>query len=90
VEKYFDERRRKLNFRDVLAKTREQRKVILIIDESHIGATAERTNELRDEINADVILEMSATPKIKPDPRDLARGTAGYVFVEPKDVLTRE
>lgn len=77
----------KLNFRDVLAKTREQRKVILIIDESHIGATAERTNELRDEINADVILEMSATPRIKPDPRDLARGTTGYVFVEPKDVI---
>ena len=77
----------KINFRDVLSKTREQRKVILIIDESHIGATAERTNELRDEINADVILEMSATPKIKPDPRDLARGTAGYVFVEPKDVI---
>jgi len=77
----------KINFRDVLSKTREQRKVILIIDESHIGATAERTNELRDEINADVILEMSATPKIKPDARDLARGTAGYVFVEPKDVI---
>jgi len=77
----------KLNFRDVLYKTREQRKVIMIIDESHIGATAERTNELRDEINADVVLEMSATPRITPDPRDLARGTAGYVFVEPKDVI---
>lgn len=77
----------KLNFRDVLTKTREQRKVILIIDESHIGANAERTNELRDEINADVILEMSATPKINPNLRDLARGTAGYVFVEPKDVI---
>lgn len=77
----------KLNFRDVLSKTREQRKVIMIIDESHIGATAERTNELRDEINADVILEMSATPRITPDPRDLARGTAGHVFVEPKDVI---
>src|SRR3989339_474106 len=77
----------KLNFRDVLSKTREQRKVIMIIDESHIGATAERTNELRDEINADVVLEMSATPRITPDPRDLARGTAGYVFVEPKDVI---
>lgn len=77
----------KLNFRDVLEKTREQRRVILIIDESHIGATAERTNELRDEIHADVVLEMSATPKINPDPRDLARGTAGYVFVEPKDVI---
>ena len=77
----------KLNFRDVLSKTREQRKVILIIDESHIEATAERTNELRDEINADVILEMSATPKLMPSPRDLARVMAGYVFVEPKDVI---
>ncbi|MDO8593929.1 MAG: DEAD/DEAH box helicase family protein [bacterium] len=77
----------KINFRDVMAKTREQRKVILIIDESHIGATAERTNELREEINADVILEMSATPKIKPDPRDIARGTAGFIFIEPKEVI---
>jgi len=77
----------KINFREVLAKTREQRKIILIIDESHIGATAERTNELRDEINADVILEMSATPKIQPDPRDLVRGQAGFILVEPKDVI---
>ena len=77
----------KINFREVLSKTREQRKIILIIDESHIGATAERTNELREEINADVILEMSATPKIKPDPQDIARGMAGYIFVEPKEVI---
>jgi len=80
----------KLNFRDILSKTREQRKIIMIIDESHIGATAERTNELREEINADVILEMSATPKIKPDPKELARGTAGYIFVEPKEVIEEE
>lgn len=77
----------KINFREVMAKTREQRKVILIIDESHVGATAQRTNELREEISADVILEMSATPKIQPDAKDLTRGLAGYVFVEPKDVI---
>jgi type III restriction enzyme len=76
----------KINFREVLAKTREQRKIILIIDESHIGATAERTNELRDEINADVILEMSATPKIKPDLQDIERGFE-VVKVSPKDVI---
>lgn len=77
----------KSSFRDVLSKTREERKIILIIDESHIGATAERTNELRDEISADVVLEMSATPKISPNAADLIRGTAGYVLVEPKDVI---
>src|SRR3989339_611293 len=77
----------KLNFRDVLSKTREQRSIILIIDESHIGATAERTNELREEIGADVVLERSATPRLKPDPADIARGSAGYVIVEPKEVI---
>ncbi|MGB7583049.1 MAG: DEAD/DEAH box helicase family protein [Sedimentisphaerales bacterium] len=77
----------KINFRDVLTRTREQRKVILIIDESHIGATAERTNELRDEIDADVILEMSATPKIEPNLMDFTRGTAKGVLVEPKAVI---
>jgi len=77
----------KINFRDVLLKTRQQRKIILIIDESHIGATAERTNELRDEINADVIIEISATPRIKPDIKDLARKKSGFIIVEPKDVI---
>ncbi len=77
----------KINFRDVLTKTREQRKIILIIDESHIGATAERTQELRHEINADVILEMSATPRLIPDRRDEARGLAAYIGIDSKDVI---
>lgn len=77
----------KINFREVLSKTREQRNIILIIDESHIGAATERTTELREEIGADIVLEMSATPKIQPDPRDLARRMAGFVFVEPKQVI---
>jgi len=76
-----------VNFRDVLTKTREQRGIILIIDESHIGATAERTNELRNEIDADVILEMSATPRITVSLPDFQRHIAEYVGVDPKDVI---
>jgi type III restriction enzyme len=81
----------KLNFRDVLEKTREQRKIILIIDESHVSSDTTRANELRDLIGADVVLEMSATPK-RPQlelgfTQELARGGAGYVIVEPKDVI---
>jgi type III restriction enzyme len=81
----------KLNFRNVLEKTREQRKIILIIDESHISADTARANELRDLIGADVVIEMSATPR-RPEQdasftRELARGGAGYVIVEPKDVI---
>lgn len=81
----------KLNFRDVLEKTKEQRKIILIIDESHVSADTQRANELRDLIGADVVIEMSATPR-RPQQelnftQDLVRGGAGYVIVEPKDVI---
>ncbi len=81
----------KLNFRDVLEKTKEQRKIILIIDESHVGADTARANELRALIGADVVIEMSATPR-RPQQelsfiQDFARGTAGYVIVEPQKVI---
>ncbi len=81
----------KLNFRDVLDKTKEQRKIILIIDESHVSADTKRANELRDLIGADIVLEMSATPR-RPQQelgfaRDLATGGAGYIVVDPKDVI---
>ena len=36
--------------------------IILIIDESHSNATSERAIELREIINADITIEMSATP----------------------------
>jgi len=52
----------RINFRDVLEKTGEQRKIILIIDESQVGFNAERANEIREIINADLTLEVSATP----------------------------
>lgn len=81
----------KLNFRDVLEKTREQRKIVLIIDESHINADTARANELRELIGADIVVEVSATPR-RPQQelnfaREVALGAAGYVIVEPKDVI---
>jgi len=77
----------KINFREVLKRTRKERKIIAIIDESHIGATAERTNELKDEINPDVILEMSATPKFQPSLKEIKTGDAAFIFVDPYDVI---
>lgn len=76
-----------INFREILNRTKEKRKIILIIDESHIGKFTGRTEELRSEIEADLILEVSATPRTKLNPRDLTTGKSGYVFVEPKHVI---
>jgi len=76
-----------MNFIEVLESTREKRKIILIIDESHYASDAQRTNELRTIINADVTLEMSATPKIQPSGVDMAKGFAKFVYVDPKEVI---
>lgn len=68
------------NFRDVVKNTREEdKKIVLIIDESHTNATSERALELRDEIiKADLTIEMSATPiigdfdeRVKVSPEDV-------------------
>lgn len=69
-----------VNFIEVLEKTKEKRKIVLIIDESHYASDAQRTNELREIINADVTLEMSATPKIQPTAQDMAKGIARFVW----------
>lgn len=76
-----------INFRQVLSSTRENRRIVLIVDESHIGATAERTSELKSEIDADVILEISATPKFKPSPSEMASGQAGWIEVPASEVI---
>ena len=76
-----------INFREILSNTRSERKIVLIIDESHYGASAERTTELRDEIDANIVLEMSATPKFEPKNRDIQIGMAGFVYVEPQVVI---
>lgn len=64
----------KFNFRQVLSTTREKRKLILIIDESHVGKSTERTHELLEEIQADLIIEMSATPSIEASVEDYQKG----------------
>ena len=78
------------NFREVLINTRSKRKIVLIIDESHFAATAEGATQLRDEIDAEIALEMSATPKFQPSAADLAKGFAMYVPIDSQAVIDEE
>ncbi|MFA5106761.1 MAG: DEAD/DEAH box helicase family protein [Patescibacteria group bacterium] len=77
----------KVNFLEVLEATRKKRALILVIDESHVGAGAERTTELRDLIQADVAIEVSATPKTTVTASDTSRHQAEWVEVDPYDVI---
>lgn len=70
------------NFPTILGNTRANRKIILIIDESHSSATTERAMEIRDEIIApDLTIEMSATPVFT------SENINARVSVEPTDVI---
>ena len=78
------------NFREVLSNTRSKRKIVLIIDESHFAATTESAIELRDEIDPEIVLEMSATPKFQPSAADLAKNIAAYVPIDSQAVIDEE
>lgn len=73
-----------LNFPEVLKNTHDAgRMIVLIIDESHAGATTGRAKEIRDEIILpDLTIEMSATPVL--DDRNTK------VEVKPSDVISEE
>jgi type III restriction enzyme len=69
---YIRDNEQEFNLSKVLERTREEgRKIILIIDESHFFAGAkdekekQAANKLRNDINADLTIEASATPILK-------------------------
>lgn len=81
----------KVNFRQVLSNTRAiGRKIILIIDESHYSATTDRAKEIREEIKPNIVLEMSATPKLMPTAEDIEDGKGAFVRVKIEDVINEE
>jgi len=52
-----------VNFRELISGTKKSgSKIVMIIDESHSGATSERAVEIREIVDADLTIEMSATP----------------------------
>jgi type III restriction enzyme len=54
------------NLSNIISNTKEDgREIILIIDESHHTASAEKSMEVIEAINPKITLEVSATPKIK-------------------------
>lgn len=77
----------KTSFPQVLANTRKKRKLILIIDESHYGTSSERAKELKEIIEADVMIHVSATPSFIPNALDVRQGKAAYIYVDPQDVI---
>lgn len=79
------------NFREILNNTiGRDRKIILIIDESHSHTSADRGKEIIDLISPTVTIEMSATPIIKLSAEDIIEGKGWIEKINPQDVIDEE
>lgn len=56
----------KTTFPEVIKKTNKQRKIILLIDESHHGTDTKTSEELKTMINPEILINLSATPNYIP------------------------
>lgn len=77
------------NLRTFIQNTKEKElQVILIVDESHFHYWSEKSQTLvQDVIAPKLTLEVSATPKLEPNPEDIANNDSGYVSVKFEDVV---
>ncbi len=66
----------------------KERKIILIVDESHYHYWSKQSQELvNDVIAPKLTIEVSATPTIEPEASEMASGDAGYILVEHEAVV---
>jgi type III restriction enzyme len=78
-----------ISFDGMIESTHEvNRKIVVIIDEEHLGADTDKALELIDGlIKPKIIIRASATPKFEPTLSDLEDKTAGFVRVKREDVV---
>lgn len=83
------ENEQNISFDGMIESTHEEnRKIVVIIDEEHLGADTDKALELIDGlIKPKIIIRTSATPKYEPTVSDLEDKVAGFVRVKRDDVV---
>ncbi len=78
-----------LTFDNFIEKTKDEgRKLVVIIDEEHIGSDTELAQEIIDElIQPKIIIRVSATPKYIPNAEDIADQKGGFIQAKREDVI---
>ena len=78
-----------LTFDSFIEKTKEDgRKLIVIIDEEHIGSDTELAQEIIDGlIQPKITIRVSATPKYLPNAEDIAEQKGGFVQAKREEVI---
>ncbi|MBU3668927.1 MAG: restriction endonuclease subunit R [Candidatus Taylorbacteria bacterium] len=78
-----------LTFDSFIEKTKDEgRKLVVIIDEEHIGSDTELAQEIIDElIQPKITIRVSATPKYIPNAEDIADQKGGFIQAKREDVI---
>lgn len=74
-------------FDDFIKKTRNERDIVLIIDEAHTETDTHLADEVVDLIDPRIILKITATPKDLPNVSDVSQKKAGFVEALESDVI---
>jgi len=74
-------------FDEFIKKTKNERDLVLIIDEAHTETNTTLANEVIELINPRIILKVTATPKDLPSISDVTQKKAGFIEVLEEDVI---
>jgi type III restriction enzyme len=74
-------------FDEFIKKTKEERDLVLIIDEAHTETDTTLANEIIDLIDPRIVLKVTATPKDLPSISDVNQNKAGFVEATEDEVI---
>lgn len=74
-------------FDEIIINTKNERAIVLIIDESHTESDSDLANEIISLVSPRIIINVTATPKWVPNHSDIKRKKAGYIEVLEEDVI---
>lgn len=77
-----------LTFDSFIDKTKEDgRKLVVIVDEEHIGADTKLADEIFNIISPKITIRVSATPKYVPNAEEMAEQRGGFVQAKREEVI---
>ncbi len=77
-----------LTFDSFIEKTKEDgRKLVVIVDEEHIGADTQLADEIFNLISPKITIRVSATPKYVPNAEEMAEQRGGFVQAKREEVI---
>lgn len=74
-------------FDEYVKKTKNERELVLIIDEAHTETDTNLANEVIDLLNPRIVIKVTATPKDIPSASDILRKKVGYVEAFEEEVI---